>query len=49
MRARAVELDDDLVIAGDNLPVLERLPDGPFDLVYIDPPFNTGRAQTRRS
>ncbi|HEX3688485.1 MAG TPA: DNA methyltransferase [Solirubrobacteraceae bacterium] len=43
------ELDDDLVIAGDNLPVLERLPEGAFDLVYIDPPFNTGRAQTRRS
>ena len=43
------ELDDDLVIAGDNLPVLERLPAGTFDLVYIDPPFNTGRAQTRRS
>ena len=44
-----IELDDDLVIAGDNLPVLERLPAGTFDLVYIDPPFNTGRAQTRRS
>jgi site-specific DNA-methyltransferase (adenine-specific) len=43
------ELDDDLIIAGDNLPVLERLPAGTFDLVYIDPPFNTGRAQTRRS
>ncbi len=44
-----VELNDDLVIAGDNLPVLERLPEGAFDLVYIDPPFNTGRAQTRHS
>jgi site-specific DNA-methyltransferase (adenine-specific) len=44
-----VELDDDLVIAGDNLPVLERLPEAAFDLIYIDPPFNTGRAQTRRS
>ncbi len=43
------ELDDDLIIAGDNLPVLERLPADTFDLVYIDPPFNTGRAQTRRS
>jgi site-specific DNA-methyltransferase (adenine-specific) len=42
-------LDDDLLIAGDNLPVLERLPDETFDLVYIDPPFNTGRAQTRHS
>jgi DNA modification methylase len=44
-----VDLDDDLVIASDNLPVLERLPDGAFDLIYVDPPFNTGRAQTRRS
>jgi site-specific DNA-methyltransferase (adenine-specific) len=44
-----LELDDDLVIAGDNLPVLERLPAGAFDLIYVDPPFNTGRAQTRRS
>ncbi len=42
-----VTLDDDLVIAGDNLPVLETLPDATFDLVYMDPPFNTGRAQTR--
>jgi site-specific DNA-methyltransferase (adenine-specific) len=45
----AVALDDDLIIAGDNLPVLERLPEGAFDLIYVDPPFNTGRAQTRRS
>src|ERR1700749_3618717 len=45
----AVTLDDDLIIAGDNLAVLERLPEAAFDLVYIDPPFNTGRAQTRHS
>jgi site-specific DNA-methyltransferase (adenine-specific) len=44
-----IDLDDDLIIAGDNLAVLERLPDGAFDLIYVDPPFNTGRAQTRRS
>ncbi len=42
-------LDDDLVIAGDNAPVLAALPDGFFDLIYMDPPFNTGRAQARRS
>ncbi|HSC02516.1 MAG TPA: site-specific DNA-methyltransferase [Solirubrobacteraceae bacterium] len=42
-------LDDDLVIAGDNTPVLAALPDGFFDLIYMDPPFNTGRAQARRS
>ena len=40
-------LDDDLVLEGDNLDVLPRLPDGAFDLVYIDPPFNTGRPQVR--
>ena len=27
---------------GDNLPVLRTLPDAAFDLIYIDPPFNTG-------
>src|ERR1700760_3637190 len=45
----AVTLDDDLIIAGDNLAVLERLPAAAFALVYIDPPFNTGRPQTRHS
>jgi site-specific DNA-methyltransferase (adenine-specific) len=42
-------LDDDLVIEGDNAPVLGRLPEGTFDLIYMDPPFNTGRAQARRT
>jgi len=42
-------LDDDLVIAGDNLAVLEALPEARFDLIYMDPPFNTGRAQTRET
>ncbi len=32
---------------GDNLDVLPALPDASFDLVYIDPPFNTGRRQAR--
>ena len=31
----------------DNLAVLEQLPDGAVDLVYVDPPFNTGRVQRR--
>jgi site-specific DNA-methyltransferase (adenine-specific) len=35
------------VIFGDNLPVLRSLPDGSVPLIYIDPPFNTGRAQAR--
>jgi len=32
---------------GDNLPVLQGFPDGAFDLIYVDPPFNTGRTQKR--
>ena len=40
-------LDDDLVVRGDNLAVLPHLPDGSFDMIYIDPPFNTGKAQAR--
>ncbi len=35
------------VFCGDNLAVLPGLPSGRFDLIYIDPPFNTGRTQTR--
>jgi site-specific DNA-methyltransferase (adenine-specific) len=42
-------LDDDLLVAGDNLSAMGRLPDGFFDLIYMDPPFNTGRAQARRT
>lgn len=32
---------------GDNLAVLSAFADGSFDLIYIDPPFNTGRTQAR--
>ncbi len=42
-------LDDDLVVVGDNAPVLRALPEAAFDLVYMDPPFNTGRAQARHT
>ena len=31
------------VIFADNLDVLASLPDGAVDLIYVDPPFNTGR------
>ena len=44
-----VILADDLLVHGDNLDVLPRLPDGAFDVIYIDPPFNTGREQRRRT
>lgn len=35
------------VIFGDNLEVIRDLPDGFANLIYIDPPFNTGRQQSR--
>ncbi len=31
---------------GDNLEVLARIPDGSVPLIYIDPPFNTGKTQS---
>jgi site-specific DNA-methyltransferase (adenine-specific) len=31
---------------GDNLPILEQFPSDSFPLIYIDPPFNTGKART---
>jgi site-specific DNA-methyltransferase (adenine-specific) len=37
----------DLILHGDNLPLMADLPDGAFRMVYADPPFNTGKAQTR--
>ena len=35
------------VVFADNLPVLEKLPSESVDLIYIDPPFNSGRTQSR--
>lgn len=32
---------------GDNLDVIRGFPDATFDLIYIDPPFNTGKTQAR--
>ncbi|MFI5009120.1 MAG: DNA-methyltransferase [Solirubrobacterales bacterium] len=42
-------LTDSEIILGDNLDVLPRFEDGAFQLIYIDPPFNTGKAQTRKT
>jgi DNA modification methylase len=38
----------DLVLLGDNLDVLPELADESFQLVYADPPFNTGATVRRR-
>ncbi|MHB8189083.1 MAG: DNA-methyltransferase [Ferrimicrobium sp.] len=40
---------DDLVVKGDNLEFLRTLPDASFRLIYVDPPFNTGKVQTRQT
>jgi len=37
----------DYVVLGDNADVLPKLPDQSFQLIYIDPPFNTGKVQRR--
>lgn len=34
---------------GDNLPILKALPSQSIDLIYIDPPFNTGKTQILKS
>jgi site-specific DNA-methyltransferase (adenine-specific) len=34
-------------VLGDNLPVLRGLESESVDLIYVDPPFNTGRTQAR--
>jgi site-specific DNA-methyltransferase (adenine-specific) len=36
------------VVHGECLEVLQSLPDASIDLVYVDPPFNTGRVQKRQ-
>ena len=42
-------MDGDQILLGDNLRLLGQFSDGSFQLIYIDPPFNTGRRQHRRS
>lgn len=34
---------------GENMQLLPSFADGAFQLIYIDPPFNTGRAQVRKT
>lgn len=44
-----MQLDRDAVLLGDNLDLLPKFADESFQLVYIDPPFNTGKQQHRRT
>ena len=37
------------VLEGDNLELMTSMPEGSFTLCYLDPPFNTGRTQQRRT
>jgi site-specific DNA-methyltransferase (adenine-specific) len=39
----------DQILLGENLELLPSFRDGSFQLVYIDPPFNTGHAQVRKT
>jgi site-specific DNA-methyltransferase (adenine-specific) len=38
---------ENTVYLGDNLPILKTIPHASVQLIYIDPPFNTGREQQR--
>jgi site-specific DNA-methyltransferase (adenine-specific) len=38
---------DDEILLGDNLPLLREMAGETFQLIYVDPPFNTGRTRKR--
>ncbi|MGH2880144.1 MAG: DNA-methyltransferase [Solirubrobacteraceae bacterium] len=42
-------LSEDSIFLAENMEVLPTLADGSFQLIYIDPPFNTGKSQARRN
>jgi site-specific DNA-methyltransferase (adenine-specific) len=44
-----VDAAADYVVLGDCATVLPTLPDASVQLIYIDPPFNTGKTQRRRT
>jgi len=46
--AEPISLDANLVLEADCARVLPLLPDGAFELIYIDPPFNTGTPRRHR-
>ncbi len=44
-----IAADEDVVVLGDCARVLPALPDAFAQLIYVDPPFNTGKTQQRRT
>lgn len=38
-----------MIVHSESLPAIQQLPSESFRLIYIDPPFNTGRAQKRQA
>jgi len=47
MRPYARRVPSEAIYLCDNMELLPRLPDAAFTLVYVDPPFNTGKLQRR--
>ena len=37
-----------VILSGDNLALLKKIPSQSVELIYIDPPFNTGKIQARK-
>ena len=48
LHARIVQPESGTVVIGDNLASLQALPDSSIGLVYMDPPFNTGKTRVHR-
>ena len=40
-------MNENLIYYGENLDILPTIPDGSVNLIYTDPPFNTGKVQQR--
>lgn len=43
----SIQIDDGKILHGDNLPLLQQIKSESIPLIYIDPPFNTGKTQSR--
>jgi DNA modification methylase len=49
MSGAPMQPERDEILLGDCLELLPPFAEGSFQLIYIDPPFNTGREQTRKT